>query len=115
MATDSSREIAAGDLAPRVHSGDQRVDHQPRRSGTGGTQFQPTPPVDVFDFDAAFVGIFRPSIDVSKAAVPTELPVGGGPVTYTYEVRNTGDVPLAGVAARIVDDTCSPVTYVSRR
>ena len=50
---------------------------------------------------------------VIKTAAPTELPVGGGPVTYSYEVRNTGDVPLAGVAARLVDDTCSPVAYVS--
>ena len=46
-----------------------------------------------------------------KSANPTEL-VGGGEVTYTYEVRNTGDVPLAGVADSITDDTCSPVTYV---
>ncbi|HEY5114797.1 MAG TPA: hypothetical protein VIJ00_04680, partial [Nakamurella sp.] len=37
----------------------------------------------------------------------------GGSVTYTYQVRNTGDVPLSGVADRITDDTCSPVTYVS--
>ena len=37
----------------------------------------------------------------------------GGEVTYAYEVRNTGDVPLDGVAERITDDTCSPVTYVS--
>jgi hypothetical protein len=34
-------------------------------------------------------------------------------VTYTYKVRNTGDVPLAGVKDSIKDDTCSPVKYVS--
>ena len=34
-------------------------------------------------------------------------------MTYTYRVRNTGDVPLANVEERITDDTCSPVTYVS--
>ncbi len=33
-------------------------------------------------------------------------------MTYTYRVRNTGDVPLANVEERIIDDTCSPVTYV---
>ena len=36
-----------------------------------------------------------------------------GDVTYTYEVRNTGDVPLADVKASITDDKCAPVTYVS--
>jgi uncharacterized repeat protein (TIGR01451 family)/LPXTG-motif cell wall-anchored protein len=41
------------------------------------------------------------------------LPVGGGDVTYTYEVRNTGDVPLADVSGRITDDKCSPLTFVS--
>ena len=34
-------------------------------------------------------------------------------MTYTYRVRNTGDVPLGDVTDRITDDTCSPVTYVS--
>ena len=34
-------------------------------------------------------------------------------MTYTYEVRNTGDVPLADVESRITDDTCAPLTYVS--
>jgi archaellum component FlaG (FlaF/FlaG flagellin family) len=80
--------------------------------GTGGTTFTPPLPVDVFDVDAAFVRPFTPGIEVTKSASPTLL-VGSGPVTYTYLVRNTGDVPLAGVAERITDDTCSPVTYVS--
>ena len=56
--------------------------------------------------------VFHPAIEVVKTADPTTL-LGGGDVTYTYQVRNTGDVPLAGVADRITDDTCSPVTYVS--
>ena len=33
-------------------------------------------------------------------------------MTYTYDVRNTGNVPLANVAERITDDTCSPLTFV---
>jgi hypothetical protein len=37
----------------------------------------------------------------------------GGSVTYRYEVRNTGNIPLADVANRISDDRCAPVTYVS--
>jgi hypothetical protein len=49
---------------------------------------------------------------VEESATPTRLDNGGGPVTYTYRVRNTGDVPLADVKDRISDDTCSPVRYV---
>ncbi len=80
--------------------------------GTGGTQFDPPLPINVFDADAAFVQTFTPGIAVTKTASPTEIGPGGQ-VTYTYEVRNTGDVPLSGVADRITDDKCSPVTYVS--
>ena len=69
--------------------------------------------IPVVDFDLAFVQPFTPAITVQKSAEPTELGAGGGPVTYTYLVRNTGDVPLADLASRITDDTCSPVTYVS--
>jgi hypothetical protein len=79
--------------------------------GTGGLQFDPSLPLNVFDVDAAFVQPFSPGIEVVKSASPTEL-VGRGEVTYTYQVRNTGDVPLAGVAESISDDTCSPVTFV---
>ncbi|HEY5787247.1 MAG TPA: vWA domain-containing protein [Microlunatus sp.] len=76
----------------------------------GGTQFDLR--LFVFDIDAAFVQPFRPGIEVDKTADPTEVEAGEE-VTYTYRVRNTGDVPLADVADRITDDTCSPVTYVS--
>ena len=56
--------------------------------------------------------VFHPGIAVAKTADPTTL-LGGGEVTYTYEVTNTGDVPLSGVAEGITDDTCTPVTFVS--
>ena len=78
--------------------------------GTGGTQFDL--PVVVSDDDAAFVQPFTPAIEITKSAAPTTI-VGSGPVTYTYLVSNTGDVPLSRVAERITDNTCSPVTYVS--
>lgn len=78
----------------------------------GGTLLDPPLEVPVFDLDAAFVQTFQPAIDIVKSASPTQVLVSG-PVTYTYEVRNTGDVPLADVKSRIVDDKCSPVTYVS--
>jgi hypothetical protein len=67
-------------------------------------------PVD--DYALARVQPFRPEITIEKTATPSALP-GPGPVTYTYRVTNTGNVPLAGVADRIADDTCSPVRYVS--
>jgi uncharacterized repeat protein (TIGR01451 family) len=81
-------------------------------TGVGGTQLTPPLPVDVFDLSAAFVGVFQPAIEVTKTANPTSV-LESGDVTYSYEVRNTGDVPLAEVDSRIVDDKCSPVTYVS--
>ena len=49
-------------------------------------------------------------IDVEKSASKTDLPVGGGAVTYTYKVTNAGQAPLANVA--VVDDKCSSVTFV---
>jgi hypothetical protein len=55
-----------------------------------------------------------PALTIVKSADPTRL-LGGGDVTYTYQVRNTGAVPLADVATRITDDTCSPVAYVAGR
>jgi hypothetical protein len=66
----------------------------------------------VADFDVAEVAVFHPGIEVTKSASPTRIE-GSGRVTYTYRVRNTGDVPLADVRGRISDDTCSPVRYAS--
>jgi len=66
----------------------------------------------VFDADIALVTPYEAGIDIVKSAAPTTLPVGGGPVTYTYEVVNTGDVPLADVNTRVTDDRCAPVTPV---
>jgi hypothetical protein len=52
-----------------------------------------------------------PGIAISKSATPTTLPVGGGSVTYTYVVTNTGTRPLANVT--LTDDRCSPVARTS--
>ncbi|GAB2841437.1 hypothetical protein ACFQ0P_01215 [Microbacterium insulae] len=76
----------------------------------GGSTFGLEIPVAAFAGER--VQTFDPRIEVTKTANPTTT-TPGGRVTYTYEVRNTGDVPLAGVAERIADDTCSPVGYVS--
>lgn len=67
----------------------------------------------VGDTDSAIVTPYDAGLDVTKTADPVVMLEPGGPVTYTYEVVNTGNVPLAEVASRITDDTCSPVTYVS--
>ena len=64
------------------------------------------------DWAAARVQPFHPGLKVEKSASPVRL-TEPGEVTYTYRVTNTGDVPLAGVAEGITDDTCSPVEYVS--
>ena len=39
------------------------------------------------------------------------LPAAGGVVTYTYTVTNPGTAPLDHVS--IIDNKCSPVTYVA--
>ena len=67
----------------------------------------------VADAAAATVTPFVTGINITKVADPTHLGVGGGPVTYSYEVTNTGNVPLANVSGRVTDDKCpnmQPVT-----
>lgn len=73
-----------------------------------GTDVQGGPVVDT---DSAAVTAFVAGIDVTKVAAPT-LVVGSGPVTYSYAVTNTGNVPLSDVSGRITDDTCPTVTPV---
>ena len=67
----------------------------------------------VTDFDGAVVAPFDTGISVVKTASVTQVPQGGGPVTYTYEVRNTGNVPLRDVMSRVTDDKCADVQYIS--
>jgi uncharacterized repeat protein (TIGR01451 family) len=66
----------------------------------------------VADADTATVIPFITGIDITKVANPTQLPVGGGLVTYSYEVTNTGNVPLASVTGRVTDDKCPNVAPV---
>jgi uncharacterized repeat protein (TIGR01451 family) len=51
-----------------------------------------------------------PQIHIVKTPSVTILPPGGGPVTYTYKVTNPGTVAIMNV--RVVDNRCSPVTFV---
>jgi uncharacterized repeat protein (TIGR01451 family) len=58
--------------------------------------------------DDASVRIVRPAIEVVKTSDATELGVEqGSTVVYTYQVRNTGDVPLSNVD--VVDDKLGDV------
>jgi hypothetical protein len=50
------------------------------------------------------------NIQVTKVANPTTLPVGGGPVTYSYVVTNIGLPPLSNVTT--VDNKCSPLVFL---
>lgn len=52
-----------------------------------------------------------PNINITKIPSPLTLPLGPGPVTFTYAVTNIGQVPMTDVWVK--DDKCSPVTYVS--
>lgn len=54
------------------------------------------------DLPALFDGIFEdiactPGIKIVKTASPTELPAGGGDVTYKFKVTNVGNVALTNV------------------
>ena len=63
-------------------------------------------------FDAIFEQIAcTPDIHVDKSASVDDLPVGGGSVTYSYEVTATGNVPLTDIT--VSDDKCAPVGYDS--
>jgi len=53
----------------------------------------------------------NPAINVVKTPSTTTLLAGGGEVTYTYVVTNTGDVPLSDVS--VSDDKCGAADYVS--
>ncbi len=63
------------------------------------------------DIGAPVVPVVPPLIDVVKVPSPLALPLGPGPVTYTYTVRNIGTVPMTDVT--MVGDTCSPIVLQS--
>ncbi|MFA5933828.1 MAG: ice-binding family protein [Candidatus Paceibacterota bacterium] len=63
------------------------------------------------DIAAPAIPPVPPLIDVVKVASPLNLPLGPGPVTYTYTTRNIGTVPMTNVT--MVGDTCSPIVLQS--
>lgn len=48
---------------------------------------------------------------LTTSATPTSLPLGGGTVTYSYQLRNAGTEPLYYISS--VDNRCPSVSYVS--
>ena len=64
----------------------------------------------VTDTDEETVTVEQPAlaaaIHIEKTVAPLNLPAGGGDVTYTYVVSNTGDLPLTNVA--VTDDNGTP-------
>ena len=52
-----------------------------------------------------------PLIDIVKVPSPLALPLGPGPVTYTYTITNPIQNPLSDIWVR--DNKCSPVQYIS--
>lgn len=57
------------------------------------------------------VPVVPPLINVTKIPSPLTLPLGGGSVTYTYNVTNIGTVPMDNVL--LVDNKCSAVNFIS--
>lgn len=74
--------------------------------GAQGTDFHGT----VTANDSASVDVVDPAIDVQKFGAPSPA-LQGAPVTYTYIVTNTGDVPLVNV--QLVDDKLGVVGTVA--
>ncbi len=57
--------------------------------------------------------IYNPQMELSKTPSPIEV-LPNGEVTYTYDLKNVGDIalqPMGGMGGIVVDDKCSPVTY----
>ena len=52
----------------------------------------------------------NPNIDLVKFASPTDLPAGGGTVTYSYTVTNQGDVALSDVS--LSDNKCGLIEFL---
>lgn len=61
----------------------------------------------VNDQDSAAVYVRTPAMKLTKTADPVKVP-SGAPVTYTYELRNTGNDPISTVEVK--DDKCSPLS-----
>lgn len=59
--------------------------------------------------DTTFVRVLNPAITLSKTADPKSVP-GGGDVTFTYTVTNTGDTALTGVS--VTDDVLGPIGVI---
>ena len=74
--------------------------------GLDPTGLDITYPLDPQERAQVTVRVINPSTILTKTASPTS---GTAPlaVTYTYTEKNTGDVPITGVA--LTDDKCAPV------
>ena len=60
--------------------------------------------------DATFVNVINPAIAITKTPSPAQL-TGGGDVTFTYVVTNTGDTALTNVV--VTDDILGAIGVVS--
>jgi len=72
-------------------------------------QGSPLPGIDPVNNTAtATVDVVHPGMQIGKTASATTV-YSGDTVTYSYEVTNTGDTPVAN--PDVTDDQCAPVTY----
>ena len=100
---------ACRDVAVSVHRRHQPANDQCR--GRGGTDIQNGPVVDFDGLDSDSRS--SPASTSPRSRARPQLPAGGGSVTYSYQVTNTGNVPLSNIDGRVVDDKCPNVVGVN--
>src|SRR5262249_42365919 len=66
-----------------------------------------SPPVNSPQATATVTAVQAPALKLYKSASPTTYSVAGQPISYTYVVKNIGNVDLAGPVT-ITDDKASP-------
>lgn len=94
-----------------VQTGQVTLDANTISGPTCVTSPTPTPPPSSGGGGGGGSRVVAPRINVVKVPNPLALPNGPGSVTYTYTLRNIGEVPVSNIT--MDDDMCSSVSMIS--